>query len=98
MNVFETDCRSEDGITVGLIDSIITLARVLSTRDKNTETVYESLKDLRQDEDVAELLACSGLEIYQCVKHRNDLADKIISQQTEINALKARLRDLGAPL
>jgi hypothetical protein len=28
-----TDCRSEVGVTVGLIDALISLARVLATRD-----------------------------------------------------------------
>lgn len=28
-----TDCRSEEGITVGLCDSLIAIARVLAKRD-----------------------------------------------------------------
>lgn len=47
-----TDCRSVDGITVGLIDSIITAARVLRGRDQSSEAVAMALEDLRADEDV----------------------------------------------
>ena len=51
-----TDCRSADGVTVGLIDSIIYIARVLRTHNLNTSNVVEALKDLRSDEDVRHLL------------------------------------------
>lgn len=47
-----TDCRSVEGITVGLIDSIITAARVLRGRDQSSEAVAMALEDLRADEDV----------------------------------------------
>jgi hypothetical protein len=52
-----TDCRSEDGITVGLVDSIITSARVLKSRDLTGQATHEALEDLRQDEDVSALLS-----------------------------------------
>lgn len=52
----ETDCREEDGITVGLIDSLISIARVLVKRDFKSESVQEALKDLRSDKDVAKIL------------------------------------------
>ena len=51
--VAHTDCRSEDGITVGLIDSIITSCRVLSSRDLTCEAAVEALRDLRSDSDVS---------------------------------------------
>lgn len=38
-----TDCRSEEGITVGLIDSIITATRVLSSRDQSSEARKEEV-------------------------------------------------------
>ena len=48
------DCRSEEGITIGLIDSLISIARVLSKRDlKASDQIKEALKDLRSDEDIA---------------------------------------------
>ena len=52
-----TDCRDEIGITVGLIDSMITLARILRTRDLSSVEVQEALKDLMADEDIHHLFA-----------------------------------------
>lgn len=51
-----TNCREPQGITVGLIDGIIAMARVLRHHNVNVEEVQEALKDLRADEDVAWLL------------------------------------------
>ena len=51
-----TDCRSETGVTVGLIDSLIVIARVLAQRDLSTVEAREALADLRADEDVARVL------------------------------------------
>jgi hypothetical protein len=50
--ITETDCRSEEGITVGLIDSLISISRILSKRDMSSGAVQEALKDLHNDEDV----------------------------------------------
>lgn len=50
------DCRSETGITVGLIDAIISILRVLSVRDFYPKEVQEALMDLKNDEDLALLL------------------------------------------
>jgi len=58
-----TDCRSETGITVGLIDGIIAIARVLSKRDHSSPEVIQALKDLRTDEDVA--LAIGAAPFYE---------------------------------
>lgn len=46
-----TDCRTEEGVTVGLIDAIITLFRVLRKRDLSGIETMEALRDLAQDED-----------------------------------------------
>jgi hypothetical protein len=53
-----TDCRTEVGITVGLIDTIINCARLLSTRDLSIPAIKEALLDLREDQDVANLFSC----------------------------------------
>lgn len=71
-----TDCKSEEGITVGLIDSVISICRILATRDLSSPAVWEAIKDATCDEDVRKIvlpatvsmghgqrLACSG-----CVK------------------------------
>lgn len=47
-----TDCRSEEGITIGLIDALISVGRVLAIRNLNREDVKEALKDLASDEDL----------------------------------------------
>lgn len=55
-NINNTDCRDEDGITVGLIDSLISISRVLAKRDFSSDSVKEALKDLGQDEDVSKII------------------------------------------
>lgn len=52
-----TDCRSNTGVTVGLIDSIAAIARVLVRRDLSAPEVIEALKDLASDEDLAAVFA-----------------------------------------
>jgi hypothetical protein len=51
-----TDCRTEEGITVGLIDSIITMLRVLRHRDISHNSARQALADLLSDEDLDWLL------------------------------------------
>lgn len=50
------DCRSEEGITIGLIDGIISIARVLAKRDIHDPEVKEALMDLCLDEDLSKIL------------------------------------------
>ena len=61
--VAHTDCRSEAGITVGLIDSIITSCRVLSSRDLTCEAVVEALRDLQSDSDVSLIKPSHGEQV-----------------------------------
>ena len=49
--VIETDCRSEEGVTVGLIDALIAICRPLATRDLATPATCAALEDLRSDSD-----------------------------------------------
>lgn len=44
-----TECRTPDGITVGLLDSINTIAQLLVIRDFSAPEVQEALRDLRDD-------------------------------------------------
>lgn len=60
MTISKTDCRSDVGITVGLIDGIIAMARVLRTKDQSSAEVQEALNDLRADEDIAALVGLAG--------------------------------------
>lgn len=57
MQSTSTDCRSDEGITVGLIDGIISIARVLRTRNLHGVAIEAAIADLRQDEDLRALLS-----------------------------------------
>lgn len=50
--ITSSDCRTADGIAIGLIDGIISMARVLRKMDISHQSVSEALADLRDDEDV----------------------------------------------
>lgn len=56
MTTSHTDCRSEIGITVGLVDAIISVLRVLSPRDLTEKEVIEALTDLKDDLDFQTIL------------------------------------------
>jgi len=49
----QTDCREPVGITVGLIDALITICRILARRDLTGHEIEQALADLRADEDVS---------------------------------------------
>jgi len=44
-----TECRTPDGITTGLVDSINTICQLLIIRDLSAPEVVEALRDLKQD-------------------------------------------------
>lgn len=48
------ECRSEEGITIGLIDAIISICRVLAPRDLSCAEA--ALADLAEDEDFGVIL------------------------------------------
>jgi len=54
-----TDCRSEEGITTGLVDSLITICRILAKRDLSPLPVQEALVDYFHEEDVDAILNAS---------------------------------------
>lgn len=45
-------CRSYHGVTIGLVDAIISISRILAKRDFKDQDVVEALKDLASDEDL----------------------------------------------
>lgn len=45
-------CRSEEGITVGLVDALIGIMRVLAPRDLSPQSVQEALADFLEDDDL----------------------------------------------
>lgn len=75
------DCRSEEGITIGLIDSVITICRILgpriSDRDKiDTPGILEALKDLGTDEDFYILRLMSSTQSRGIVDHKQENGNK----------------------
>lgn len=54
------DCRSPEGVTIGLIDAIISIARIVAKRDLKNPAVQEALKDFAQDEDIQKIIYEAG--------------------------------------
>ena len=52
----EISCRSEEGITIGLIDSFITNLRLFKERDLSSPDIQEALLDVIDDPDFAYFL------------------------------------------
>jgi hypothetical protein len=50
------ECKSEEGITIGLIDAIISIARILKDRDLSSNDIKEALLDLKADSDLKFIL------------------------------------------
>ncbi len=44
-------CRSEEGITTGLVDALIAIIRVLALRDMKANETQAALTDLFEDPD-----------------------------------------------
>lgn len=54
--VVKTDCQTETGITVGLIDTLLTVSNVLSRRDCTTPEAQAALRDLQSNAQLRALL------------------------------------------
>lgn len=52
-----TDCRTDEGITVGLIEGIISSLRILRQRGVSTVAELEAMRDLQADESLRWLLS-----------------------------------------
>lgn len=52
------DCRSEAGVTTGLVDALITICRVLAHRDLTQ--AREALADLTADQDAATVFGAAS--------------------------------------
>lgn len=50
------DCASDEGITIGLIDGMIAMARIVASRDWSHPAVREALADFKQDATLRTLL------------------------------------------
>lgn len=60
-DVHTGECRSEDGITIGLIDGLISVYRVLAGRDLTTPGAQAALRDLTADSDMAAVHGAAGV-------------------------------------
>lgn len=80
------ESNSKHGITVGLIDSIITIAAVLYKRgdlhDQNNKEVREAMKNLYEDDNVSWLLTRKTAN--QWKKDREAISLAIKSLKNEI--------------
>jgi hypothetical protein len=71
MKKTKTDCRSREGITVGLIDSLISISRVLR---KDLKSYYEDFEErYRKDEDNNYIFPNSILEALKDLQGDEDL-------------------------
>ncbi len=52
----EVSCRSDEGVTVGIVDAIITSLRLLKNRDLKPQSIQEALLDIGDDPDFDYLL------------------------------------------
>ncbi len=52
----EISCRSDEGVTVGIVDAIITSLRLLKTRNLKPQSIQEALLDIGDDPDFDYLL------------------------------------------
>lgn len=57
--VATTDCRSAEGITVGLIDGMIAMARIIESRSKDSHAVRQALEDFGSDGSIHSMLSSS---------------------------------------
>jgi hypothetical protein len=75
-----SDCRSEAGVIVGLIDGMIATARVIAQHLRDAEKVapeiVEALADIRADEDVA-MVARSIVEAHVRAAIANEIESDI---------------------
>lgn len=84
-----SNCRSETGVTVMLIDSMIATARVLVERDWSPSEVQEALKDIRQDDDLHRIMNMGDLDSLRDVLDDKDRSIRalllVIDLQKEIH-------------
>lgn len=49
------NCKSEEGVTISLIDSLMAVAKVINGRDLSHPQIQEAIKDLKSDVDIKSL-------------------------------------------
>lgn len=76
MNISDSDCRTDEGITIGLIDGVIAICRVLRKRDLSSPNIQEALLDMSGDEDIAFVLAAYN-QVDSHTKRSSDMSIRI---------------------
>jgi hypothetical protein len=85
-NIDKTDCRTQEGIVVGLIDALISICRILPSelnklKKENhgelSEATVHALQDLTQDKDVLDVLRTVHSR-HIISDYRADMFDKVI--------------------
>lgn len=79
-----TDCRTIDGVTVGLIDGLIATCGVLMQRDLTKHAVQAALADLRDDDKIRAIIAPSLVETVDELRSERDDADRRIARALKI--------------
>lgn len=60
----ESDSRTEEGLTLGLMDALLTISRVLAPRlrCRSSQAISEALRDFYSDESMREIqLSVNGI-------------------------------------
>lgn len=93
-----TDCRTPDGVTVGLIDGVIATCRVLRERNLTTPAVLAALSDLWQDEDVRHIVVPGTAVVVDSARHlRAEAEGRLDAVRAELNAVGPGLRRATQP-
>lgn len=84
--ITHSECRSDDGITISLIDTISFLANILSTRKLESKAVKGAIKDFQADEN-------AWLGIQRIFVTEKDKKDRALLSKTadEIRKYKKRI-------
>lgn len=81
---FTTDCRTDEGITVSLIDGIMAVCRVLRGRNLEHPAVVAALHDLAQDRDAHAVFGIGRLYLFE-------ERDRLLAKKRRTEAEEARL-------
>jgi hypothetical protein len=95
-NVRVLECKSEDGITVGLIDAVISICRVLSKHSNlhsPTTAIMDAMEDLRSDPDVRMVCDLNAERLLKSLEEADagTLTKRLADKQGECERLRLAL-------
>ncbi len=56
------ECTSKEGVTIGLIDTLMTVSHALASRGLQGDSIQEALADLRSCRDLLNISKKEGME------------------------------------